>query len=399
MTEKAFMNDETHATLDQAIAAARAGRRDDALRMLRQIVAADPFNADAWVWLGGIATDPREQRSALEQGLTVAPANQRAQQGLAWLRQTHPEVFETAESRPAAQQTASYELPNVYHTSSDAEWRTATSHEQQATYRPAPEPVRESNAAIYDIPARSGAATHEAPTEAMPTYRAQADAVTAHPGQQTDRMTAYTPLSTTTIDGGRTDRMATVPPPTAVPAEVVYRRSVGAEVARWLVLLTWLFVLGAVATSAAMILAFPNSFEAAVQPVLAIFRLRLVPADVEATRIGTAIALGALAVVDLMLILGMLFRGRWSWVFNALIATVAMLGAAALVGLDAAGVNLFSLVGLDYAGANPLAPDGFTLGSLAEQILGGLLAFTVVFFLLSLASRRAFFRRRVEQRA
>lgn len=381
MTEKAFMSDETHATLDQAIAAARAGRRDDAARMLRQIVAANPFNADAWVWLGGLASDPQEQRSALEQALTIAPDNQRAQQGLAWLRQTRPEIFTMpVETRPAQQRTTpSYEE------------RTTPSYEDQAR-QAAVDSGWQSRASIYDVPSSSSAATYEvtaqrqtydAPTQPVPTYQVQSSAAPAQPVQQTDRMSTFTPLSTTTVDHGRTDRMATVPPPAAAP-HVTYRRSPLAGFARWMVLLTWIFSFGAVATFAALIWAFPGSFQSALRPILAIFNLRLVEADIDATRLGTAITLSALAVVDLMMILGLLLRGRWSWAVNALIATLVLLGSAALFGLA-------------YAGLTPFTTSGFSFNRLPEQILTGLLAFSVLFFILSLGSRRAFFRRRVEQ--
>jgi hypothetical protein len=376
MTEKAFMSDETHATLDQAIAAARAGRRDDAIRMLRQIVADNPFNADAWVWLGGIATDPREQRAALEQALAITPDNQRAQQGLSWLRQTHPAIFEQA----AATRTL--------------EQRATPSYEQQATYQTQADATPQSRAAVYDMPAQStpyNAPTqavpvqqaYDAPTQAMPTYRAQSDAALVQPTHQTDRMSTFTPLNSTVVDAGSTNRMAAVPAP-AAPATVMYRRTPGASLARWLVLLTWIFSFGAVATSAAVLWAFPNLFQGAVQPFLALFRLQLVPADVPTTTFITTVALTALAVFDLMMILGLIFRSRVAWGINAVIATMIMLGAAALVGLAAAGLT-------------PFSTGGFSFSTQAEQILGGLLAFTVVFFVLSLASRRAFFRRQVEQ--
>ncbi len=393
MTEKVFMSDETHATLDQAIAAVRAGHRDDAIRMLRQIVADDPFNADAWVWLGGIASDPREQRSALEQALTVAPQNQRAQQGLNWLRQNHPAIFDTpVDTRPSVQ-------------------RTTPSYTQTAAYEHQSEPAEPSRASIYEAPAQARVAPYEAPTQAMPTYQAQAevsnqalpryqtqadartqamptyqaqaDAADTGYTHQTDRMTAFTPLRSTTVDAGRTDRMATVSPPTPAGA-VVYRRSPGAEFARWLVLLTWIFSFGMVTTFAALIWAFPNNFQSATQPLLSIFGFRWIPADVEPTRLGTAIGLSVLAVVALMIILGLLFRGRWAWSINALIATIGMFGAAGLVALAATGQT-------------PFSAGGFSLTTLPEQILGGLLAFTVIFFLLSLGSRRAFFRRQVGQ--
>jgi tetratricopeptide (TPR) repeat protein len=384
MTEKASMNDETHATFDQAIAAARAGRRDEAARMLRQVVAANPFHADAWVWLGGLSSDPREQRSALEQALTIAPENQRAQQGLAWLRQTHPQIFDAPlETRALEPRTTSSYDPPV---ASSYAPSVAPSYEQQAQQLASESPP-DSRASIYELPAQSNVPTYDAPTRPMPTYQAQASPVAAQPSQQTDRMSAFTPLSSTVVDHGRTDRMQTVPPPAAV--QVQYRRSPLASFARWLLVLTWIFSFGAIATFAALIWAFPNSFESALRPILAIFSLRMVAADVDATRLGTAITLSAIAVVDLMMILGLLFRGRWSWAINLLLATLMLLGVPALV------AAAFGLPGAPL----PFVQDGFSIDSLPDQILSGLFAFTVVFFILSLASRRAFFRRQGGQHA
>lgn len=390
MTEKAFMSDETHATLDQAIAAARAGHREEAAGMLRRIVGANPFNADAWVWLGGLASDPKEQRSALEQALAIAPDNQRAQQGLAWLRQTRPEIFAApVETHPAQQRTTPSYEEQARQSAVDSGWQS-----RATIYDDVPD---QHTAQTYEAPAQSR--TYDAPTQAVPTYQAQTSTAPAQPVQQTDRMSTFTPLSTTTVDHGRTDRMATVPPPPAAAPQVVYRRSPFASFARWMVLLTWIFSFGAIATFAALIWAFPASFASALRPILAIFNLRLVEADIDATRLGTAITLSALAVVDLMMILGLLFRGRWSWVVNALLATLILLGTVVLVAFDAAGINPFAAIDPAFAAMEPFRSPGFTLGNLAEQIFGGLLVFSGLFFIFSLASRRAFFRRRVEQHA
>ena len=71
--------------LQDAIIAARAGQREEAQTLLQEIVAEDPTNVDAWVWLGGVEVDPAAQYRALERAVALDPQNQRAKQGLEWL--------------------------------------------------------------------------------------------------------------------------------------------------------------------------------------------------------------------------------------------------------------------------------------------------------------------------
>jgi hypothetical protein len=383
------MSNTTNTTLADAIAAARAGRRDEAARILRQIVSADPFNVDAWVWLGGVASDPQEQRSALEQAVAIAPHNQRAQQGLDWLRQSRPELFTTASASATPRtdrSTPSYQQPAA---SSAAEPHHAAIYSTPSDTQPR----------IYDAPTQAVATPsdtqpriYDAPTQAVPVQttaepvRAQSQ-YSALP-QQTDRMSAlpspaYQEPARPAPYGG-TDRMAVAPPPavaTAGPAERYDRRG---NVSRWLLLLIWLFSFGAVATLAALIIVQPARFEPLVQPLLAQFGLRLVPDVIQTTGFVTAIVLIAVAVIDALVSLGILFRGRWAWVINLLVALLVTAGTVALAATYAV-----------------LAPTPISVGALqtngALQILAGLSLFTLIYLILSFTSRRAFFRRRMQQ--
>ncbi|WP_029214820.1 hypothetical protein [Kallotenue papyrolyticum] len=346
MTEQERMSN--HATrLSEAIAAARAGRREEAVRLLREITADDPFNVDAWVWLGGLASEPREQRAALEQALVVQPDHPRARQGLDWLRQRHPEVFD-APSTPAA--ATATDGARVY----------------EASDQPAP---------VVTTPV-----TPEAPSgEVAPTYRAQA-ASAAAPTQPLPVF--YQPAPTTEVAptyraqaAASTDRMAVAPPPPA-PA-VRARRSPGAELARALLALLWLAGLGAAATLAGLIFAYPQRFEPLVNSWLAPYNLQLVPALVPATRLGTAVALIALALLAALMGLGLLARGRWAWVLNLLVALLVTAGTAAL---------LVTFVLLTPAFSTLLTTPG-------GRTLLGLVGFTFLYLILSLGSWRAFFRR------
>lgn len=383
----------TPSSLSDAIAAARAGRRDDAARMLRTVVDREPFNADAWVWLAGVTSDFREQRSALERAVAIDPSNQRAQQGLSWLRHSHPEVFDAPDSsatRPLRERTTpSYEQPTIASSTIDDD----------------------SAARVYDAPTTAASTPtaydqYSAATQPMPTYDQPRSTATPEPfvipDDSTARMPAYTPnapsgysqntppsytpaAATSTYapvppppayTPSSTDRMQTVPPP-ATAEKVRYDNRGNAS--RWLLLLIWLFGFGASATLAALIILYPDSFEgfarSIIDPLLRPigFQLSFGGQQAIAALIGT-LSLIAIAVFDFIIILGMLFRGRWAWVLNLLIALLVVAGTVALFVL----AFMFN------------TPSTFDLLPLV-----GLAVFVLIYFILSLTSRRAFFRRRV----
>jgi hypothetical protein len=72
-------------TLAEAIAAARAGRRAEARRLLTQILAHDPKNEKALLWLSGVLDNREAQIRCLRRVLAVNPDNQMARVGLARL--------------------------------------------------------------------------------------------------------------------------------------------------------------------------------------------------------------------------------------------------------------------------------------------------------------------------
>jgi tetratricopeptide (TPR) repeat protein len=66
----------------QGIAAAQEGRRGEARRCLQQVLALDPFNEGAWLWLARIAAAPRSALAYYSQVLAINPQNQRARDGM-----------------------------------------------------------------------------------------------------------------------------------------------------------------------------------------------------------------------------------------------------------------------------------------------------------------------------
>ena len=75
--------------LQQGIAAARAGKREQARALLMQVVEADERNEQAWLWLAGVVDAPEDIRTCLQNVLDLNPTNQQAQQGLAWVEQRY----------------------------------------------------------------------------------------------------------------------------------------------------------------------------------------------------------------------------------------------------------------------------------------------------------------------
>jgi tetratricopeptide (TPR) repeat protein len=76
--------------LRKGIAAARAGRAQEARRLLQQIVALDPDNEMAWLWLSGLVATNQEKMNCLERVLRSNPHNAYARAGLDRLRSASP---------------------------------------------------------------------------------------------------------------------------------------------------------------------------------------------------------------------------------------------------------------------------------------------------------------------
>ncbi|MCS7260483.1 MAG: hypothetical protein NZ765_06840 [Anaerolineae bacterium] len=80
----------TQETLDQAIAALKAGKKAEARRLLESILTADRHNEQAWLWMSGAVDTDAERIICLENVLTLNPYNERARKGLEQLGRTPP---------------------------------------------------------------------------------------------------------------------------------------------------------------------------------------------------------------------------------------------------------------------------------------------------------------------
>ncbi len=73
------------AMVREGVNALKAGRKEEASVLLLKAVELDPYNEDAWLWLSGIVESPEDQRTCLENVLSINPNNARARSGLEYL--------------------------------------------------------------------------------------------------------------------------------------------------------------------------------------------------------------------------------------------------------------------------------------------------------------------------
>jgi tetratricopeptide (TPR) repeat protein len=71
--------------LQDAINLARAGRKIEARDALRRVVALQPVNQTAWLWLSALATEPQEAEAALFQARRINPLHATLPQAEQWL--------------------------------------------------------------------------------------------------------------------------------------------------------------------------------------------------------------------------------------------------------------------------------------------------------------------------
>lgn len=362
-----------NAALAQAIADARAGRRDDAVRRLRQIVQADPANVDAWIWLGGTAPDVAEQRRALERALALAPDNERAQQGLLWLQRTAPQAF--VQPAPAAPPNdgrwarAQGATPHV-NTFNDVAHRAAAptqAVDQQAARAYAPPPPR---AMPFDQPTIpmpvQGGAAYQQPTSNGAPYQQPVSNGAPYQGADVAQPRVAPPLP-------RTELMYT-PPQT-----YVRERAVGANIARGLLMGIWLLGTGAAIVTTAIViygllrdpLTVDNMFGALIRPLG-------YGADLgDSGRFNMLVGSIVLLVLDVVVCAGLWMRALWAWRTGFTVALLTFFGAATLALLP----FLITIPGFDGTLSNPLT-----------QSLVGLLLFTFLLLVLTYSSRGAFTR-------
>ncbi len=72
-------------TLQQAIAAIKAGDKAAGRRLLAEVIRNDPRNEAAWLWMSAVLDSDEQRRTCLERVLAINPDSATARQGLARL--------------------------------------------------------------------------------------------------------------------------------------------------------------------------------------------------------------------------------------------------------------------------------------------------------------------------
>lgn len=322
--------------LEQAISAARAGQRPTARGLLQAILADDPTDVQAWLWLSGVVDEPAEQVAALERVLALEPSNARASYGLQWMHEQHPEIW-----------------------------------------LPPPAPIPPPTPMEERTPPESVVAIPDAPQEGFDgsdLVSGEAVAVEAH--DSTDRL----PVIPVTVRLSALEEELRCPycgTPAAgdevecpgchrsliVPEE---RRSSGRVLRLLLACLSLLAAVAAVGGSIWLLQLVPQT--------------TALPSDLVS---ASGLALLGLALLSFVAMLGMLRRWRRIYVLDLMLTLAAVAG---LIVLLVAGLNLFP---------NVLAlPVVLGVGDMFTAVLGAALAFVVLRLGLLLGARREFFPRR-----
>ena len=79
------MSANVEAMVREGINAVKAGNKEEGRALLRKAVELDPYNEEGWLWLSGVVESPEDQRTCLENVLSINPNNDRARQGVAYL--------------------------------------------------------------------------------------------------------------------------------------------------------------------------------------------------------------------------------------------------------------------------------------------------------------------------
>jgi hypothetical protein len=147
--------------LNDAIAAARAGNKAEARRLLEEVLAQNDRIERAWLALAGVVDTPRERRICLENVVEINPNNERARQALQQLDAANPGLAPTR-----AVTTSQAPSP----TTSNASVSAASEREPA---RPAPRPDRRPEPKVTPPTKRAGVEATQGAKEAWRGQREQ----------------------------------------------------------------------------------------------------------------------------------------------------------------------------------------------------------------------------------
>jgi hypothetical protein len=353
-----------------AIAAARAGERQTAKQILNAIVAEEPSNAEAWLWLSGVVDDPAEQRLALERVVALEPDHTRANRGLQWLREHHPEVFMLAPppasfaDPPPAPATADT-LPRERLVVGSPE---VTNH---AAGYPAPP-------ALADESTQQIGAQEAQPGVAAPAANAQ---VSAADGE------GDAPRSSLSEEFrcphcGEWAAAGDMSCPRCHGSLIVdVNRTVGARLSRLTLVLLWALAAAAAIAGAAWLFVEAPRLQAGTSALLPFLRPLGLAAGPNAPlpfASSAGLTLGAFAVIALLVALGLAARRRAVYVMQIVLLVAAFAGGIALAALT-------------YPALAPALQVDMVAGAIGTAIVAGAVLLPLLQLWLTYASRREFY--------
>ncbi|GAB4447395.1 MAG: hypothetical protein Kow0031_29980 [Anaerolineae bacterium] len=100
MAEQATQPTSPHSSLEQAIALARGGQKTQASEVLREVVAREPGNQAAWLWLSAVADDRSQAEAALAQARKINPQHHALNRAEQWLARRFADQPDTRQNQP-----------------------------------------------------------------------------------------------------------------------------------------------------------------------------------------------------------------------------------------------------------------------------------------------------------
>jgi hypothetical protein len=381
--------------LTQAISAARAGRRAEAYQILQGIVADDPTYTDAWLWLGGVASEPAERRGALEQALALDPANQRAHQGIAWLRNRYPLLFgESQLSELAGENVVSPQAQPL--TIEEAEQDTPTALVAPATVQIAAAAAGEDTVQEFSAPIKVAALEEPVtqPTVTLPAVEEPA-AVRAKTAKMATVTVPTNQEATSHVSGdeelrcpfcGEWAEAADTRCPRCQESLIVAAdRTRGARLARVLLAVLWSLLALLSIAGCVWIIAETQGLQPGVSGIgealaqWGLPRAQVTEAAILQALLWAGLSLGVIALLALVIAVGLFRRWRSIYVLHLVLMLVVLAGTVPLL----AGYGL--LAGVP---ASLLMPIGL------QASAGALLGWSLLCLVLALLSWREFFPRR-----
>jgi len=132
----------------EGLNAYRAGKKEEARALLLRAVEIDQYNEQAWLWLSAVVESPEEQRTCLENVITINPNNERAKQGLDMLSKKGSAAAPSAGPMPSDEDVlagsmisqSGEELPPSIDWAGNAPPPPATATSSSSSYFPVNEP-------------------------------------------------------------------------------------------------------------------------------------------------------------------------------------------------------------------------------------------------------------------